>query len=143
MFHATYSRAPSAAAAIAKIPYAICSASNSMMLRVGVHTITDAPMTTALMIIAVMIAFFISLPFLILLVYHPLPTKPSWERVKYIIFSYVVGLLSMRQRIKSPVLHIHDCFLPHLDFSKSIQQHTICISYVLYLHQILHYKNYG
>ena len=63
MFQATYSRAPSAAAAIANIPYAICSASNSIIDRVGVHTITDAAMTAALMIIAVMIAFFIFFSF--------------------------------------------------------------------------------
>ena len=63
VFQATYSRAPSAAAAIAKSPYAICSASNSIMERVGVHTITDAAITAAAMIVAVMIAFFISFSF--------------------------------------------------------------------------------
>lgn len=77
MFHATYSRAASAAAAIAKIPYAICSASNSIIDRVGVHTITDTAITAVAIMAAVMIAFFISFPFLALLVYHPLPTKPS------------------------------------------------------------------
>lgn len=66
MFHATYSRAPSAAAAIANSPYAICSASNSMMFSVGVHVITDAAITAVAMIVAVMIAFFISFPFLYL-----------------------------------------------------------------------------
>ena len=79
VFHATYSRAASAAAAIAKIPYAICSASNSMMLSVGVHMITDAAITTIAMIVAVMIAFFIffTFPFLVLLVYHPLPDNQA------------------------------------------------------------------
>lgn len=90
MFQATYSRAASAAAAIANSPYAICSASNSIMLRVGVHTITDAAITAVAMIVAVMIAFFISFPFLMLLVYHPIPTKPSQHRVILVIFSYSI-----------------------------------------------------
>lgn len=49
------------------------------MLSVGVHMITDAAITTIAMIVAVMIAFFIffTFPFLVLLVYHPLPDNQA------------------------------------------------------------------